>query len=70
MPSGLKHVYVLLKSDQRLLAYSAIKLFFIKNSVTMIFSPHFQQDMEINAEELRNVLNNVVKKRELEHVFY
>lgn len=34
----------------------------------MIFS-HFLQDMEINAEELRNVLNNVVKKREFEHVF-
>lgn len=25
--------------------------------------------MEINAEELRNVLNNVVKKREFDHVF-
>lgn len=35
----------------------------------MTFSPHFLQDMEINAEELRNVLNNVVKKREFEHVF-
>lgn len=25
--------------------------------------------MEINAEELRNVLNNVVKKREFERAF-